>query len=383
MSGPPPHPPPNLSVFQPVGQKRLTNIAVVRYKKGGKRFEVACYPNKVSDWRNGVEKDLDEVLQTESVFLNVSKGIHAPKDELERVFGTSNTRAICLLLLEKGELQVSDKERKGDFDARFKDVVSILVEKCINPQTGRPYTYSLLERALHEIHFAPDITKPAKVQAFQALEKLREVMSIARAQMRLRVRVPEATEADCRELLTSLHATLESADLDESSFVTQLLLEPGHYRALDAGIQSMSRGKGRVEVMAVAVQDGVGGGEPTTSQSSNPSSFAVAPETAMTPVRTEARVSRPVFDPRGRDGGVDLGGDVIHPRCSVGSLPESLGSRRERFLELDDLQPGWEVEVRVKAGSDLGDAVFFSPEGVFCRSFAEARRKALAWAKKH
>jgi len=36
------------------GQKRLTNVAVVRYKKKGKRFEVACYKNKVLNWRNGV-----------------------------------------------------------------------------------------------------------------------------------------------------------------------------------------------------------------------------------------------------------------------------------------------------------------------------------------
>lgn len=36
------------------GQKRLTNIAVVRLKKSGKRFEVACYRNKVSDWRAGM-----------------------------------------------------------------------------------------------------------------------------------------------------------------------------------------------------------------------------------------------------------------------------------------------------------------------------------------
>jgi ribosome maturation protein SDO1 len=36
------------------GQKRLTNIAVVRMKKFGKRFEIACYKNKVINWRNGV-----------------------------------------------------------------------------------------------------------------------------------------------------------------------------------------------------------------------------------------------------------------------------------------------------------------------------------------
>jgi len=36
------------------GQKRLTNIAVVKLKKNGKRFEVACYRNKVADWRAGM-----------------------------------------------------------------------------------------------------------------------------------------------------------------------------------------------------------------------------------------------------------------------------------------------------------------------------------------
>lgn len=36
------------------GQKRLTNVALVKYKKKGKKFEIACYKNKVLNWRNGV-----------------------------------------------------------------------------------------------------------------------------------------------------------------------------------------------------------------------------------------------------------------------------------------------------------------------------------------
>lgn len=41
----------DMSFKQPVTQVRLTNIAVVRYKYKGKRFEIACFPNKVLDWR--------------------------------------------------------------------------------------------------------------------------------------------------------------------------------------------------------------------------------------------------------------------------------------------------------------------------------------------
>jgi ribosome maturation protein SDO1 len=88
------------------GQKRLTNVAVVRLKRLGKRFEIACYKNKVYDWRQGTETDPDEVLQTLDVFTNVRKGQFAKNDDLVAAFGTSDKATICMEILAKGDLQV-------------------------------------------------------------------------------------------------------------------------------------------------------------------------------------------------------------------------------------------------------------------------------------
>lgn len=44
--------------------------------------------------------------------------------------------------------QVGEEERKMQFDNLFKDVAGVLVDKCVNPETGRPYTLALIERAL-------------------------------------------------------------------------------------------------------------------------------------------------------------------------------------------------------------------------------------------
>lgn len=41
------------------------------------------------------EKDLDEVLQTHSVFVNVSKGQVAKKEDLTKAFGTEDLTEIC------------------------------------------------------------------------------------------------------------------------------------------------------------------------------------------------------------------------------------------------------------------------------------------------
>jgi len=68
----------------PVGIKKLTNVAVVRYKTHGIRFEIACYKNTVVSFRAGAEKDVDNVLQTTAIYLNVSKGIVAKEADLKK-----------------------------------------------------------------------------------------------------------------------------------------------------------------------------------------------------------------------------------------------------------------------------------------------------------
>ena len=40
----------------PTNQKLLTNVAVVRMKKAGKRFEIACYKNKVRMFMHELQK---------------------------------------------------------------------------------------------------------------------------------------------------------------------------------------------------------------------------------------------------------------------------------------------------------------------------------------
>nr|KAF6490899.1 SBDS ribosome maturation factor [Molossus molossus] len=108
-----------MSIFTPTNQIRLTNVAVVRMKRAGKRFEIACYKNKVIGWRSGVEKDLDEVLQTHSVFVNVSKGQVAKKEDLISAFGTDDQTEICkqVCLIDPGCFREIDeliqKETKG------------------------------------------------------------------------------------------------------------------------------------------------------------------------------------------------------------------------------------------------------------------------------
>ena len=146
-----------MRVSQPVGQKRHTNIAVVsvRKKVDGKeyKFEIACYPNKVLNQREGLETDLSQVLQTETVFTNVSRGDVATNEDLITVFETTNHLKVCKQIIKEGHLQVSNKEREYMAESKTHDVLNLVSQMTMDAKTGYPLTVTQINAALDDIHY--------------------------------------------------------------------------------------------------------------------------------------------------------------------------------------------------------------------------------------
>eukprot|EP00286_Rhodomonas_abbreviata_P012008 CAMPEP_0181327982 /NCGR_PEP_ID=MMETSP1101-20121128/22432_1 /TAXON_ID=46948 /ORGANISM="Rhodomonas abbreviata, Strain Caron Lab Isolate" /LENGTH=136 /DNA_ID=CAMNT_0023436759 /DNA_START=56 /DNA_END=462 /DNA_ORIENTATION=+ len=136
-----------MSLKQPMGQKVLTNVSVVRLKKANTKFEIAAYPNMVSAWRNGVEKDIDSVLQMDRVYKDVERGEYASSKDLKKAFGTTEQAEVCKEILSKGEIQLSEKERAAQADSLLKEICTWIADKCVNTHSKRPVTIGIVERA--------------------------------------------------------------------------------------------------------------------------------------------------------------------------------------------------------------------------------------------
>ncbi|CAH1119138.1 unnamed protein product [Phaedon cochleariae] len=238
-------------IFTPTNQIRLTNVAVVRIKKAGKRFEIACYRNKVVSWRNQVEKDIDEVLQTHSVFTNVSKGQVAKKEDLIKAFGKDDHTEICKEILAKGELQVSDKERHSQTEQLFKDIATTVADKCLNPEIKRPYPVTIIEKAMKDVHYSVKPNQSAKQQALQVIKLLKESIPIERAKMRLKVNFKGKASKKIKEKLTKIESVeIEKEDREDDEITLVFLVDPGYFKEIDSMVQSESKGNAFLEVMS-------------------------------------------------------------------------------------------------------------------------------------
>lgn len=66
--------------------------------------------------------------------------------------------------MDKGELQIAGKERESQYSSQFRDIATIVMQKTINSETQRPYTITMIERLMHDIHFAVDPSSTSKKQ---------------------------------------------------------------------------------------------------------------------------------------------------------------------------------------------------------------------------
>ena len=121
------------------------------------------------------------------MFSNVTRGELAKKDDLLKAFGTADQVEICKEILKKGELQVSEKERQANLDATFKEIATLVSEKCVHLETNRPFTVTTIEKAMRDCHFSIKPNKNVKSQALGVIKMLKEHLPIDKAQMRVKI----------------------------------------------------------------------------------------------------------------------------------------------------------------------------------------------------
>lgn len=182
-----------------------------------------------------------------------------------------------------------------------------------------------------------------------------------------------------------------------------LQVEPGVFRGLHQFMQDTTNRTGRIEVLSFAITAADAAGSEDFNTLPPAAAAATGPSSSST---TAADSQHGTVNGAGVSGRADVAGGsstagrqqhpsrpqravgaakeaaagstgrVLYPKGSIGGLPEEFATRKERFAELDQLQPGWHVELRSRG--DTVDAVFYAPDGGLVGTYATARRQALA-----
>ncbi len=197
-------------------------------------------------------------LQSERVFTNVSKGNFASSKDLQTAFQSTDQTKICQIILDKGQIQVSDMERNATLESTTKEIANFIATKCVHPVSNRPYTVNQIRDAMKkaEISVQPTSARSVKQQFLDCVRIIqkKKILEIQRAKMELAFVLPqmmgsrsrnggeddddEEMRVEMTELQESLVAQLQNeanAIIEEIIHLQRILflIDPSAYRVVD------------------------------------------------------------------------------------------------------------------------------------------------------
>eukprot|EP00915_Cephaloidophora_sp_WS-2016_P008580 GHVH01011820.1.p1 GENE.GHVH01011820.1~~GHVH01011820.1.p1 ORF type:complete len:365 (+),score=61.85 GHVH01011820.1:47-1141(+) len=230
----------------PVGQKRLTNVAQVKFKAGKQTFTLACYRNKVVAWRLGQEHNIDEVLQIDDIFTNVNRGEVANEGDLQKAFKGETKEGRIRMILDHGVLQVTDEEREVLDAETFKKVAQFVADRVLESTTGSRMSLEAIEEELKLLGFAVKWTMDYKRQGLKAIQLLEAPRDGAAHVVRSWYKVQVTfTDSTAQELINNKQnpVTMKLEDLQGHSRVAHVVADdskltfvvhPGDYGCLSS-----------------------------------------------------------------------------------------------------------------------------------------------------
>ena len=180
------------------------NYQVVRYKRGGKKYEIPCTQGKVKEWREKKETKLENVVQGKQVYTHLGKGERPSEAELAEAFGTNNMDAILAIILEKGDLQLNAEDRKELVEQKRRAIVTHLHKHYINPKTQLPHPVVRIDGALDELKYHVDPDVPVERQVLNIVRDLPSILPIRKALLCGQLSIPTAHVAAAHGLFIFL-----------------------------------------------------------------------------------------------------------------------------------------------------------------------------------
>ncbi|OAG31554.1 ribosome maturation protein SDO1 [Nematocida displodere] len=154
-------------VFAPE-TKKMDNVTVLTYKGKSKTYEIAAIPNKLYEYKRNRSLSVDAVVQSRSIFSDLSRGELAKREDLEKEFGESREEAIRKIL-DKG-VKKRDKAAREYEQENLRKAVKEGVLKRLRTGTGQKLTPEQAEELFKLAQYAPS-TKPAKAQVSDLAKK--------------------------------------------------------------------------------------------------------------------------------------------------------------------------------------------------------------------
>ncbi len=169
--------------------KEQSKFTTVRLTLGGEHFEILVNPDSALSYKQGRNVEPSQVIAVDEVYADSNKGLRASSDKLKLHFGTDDHAKAALEVLKRGELNLTQEQRKRLTDEKRKAVVAMISKNFVDPKTSLPHPPLRIEQAMQDARVSIDPFRDVNEQMKLVIEELRVILPLKSERVKLQVKV--------------------------------------------------------------------------------------------------------------------------------------------------------------------------------------------------
>ena len=222
---------------------------IARLSKDKVHFEILVKPNKALDYRNGKILGIREVLVTDQIFTDANKGKKASEEQMRIAFETIDSRQIADIILKKGTLQLTTKQRRKMIDNKRKQIVDFISRQAVDPKTSLPHPPLRIESAMDQIRYPIDPYKSLEEQAKDIIKLLRPILPLKIEQISLSVTIPVQYAAIAYGSIKNFGVIRKEEWRADGSWNGIIELSAGAYASFLNKLGNITKGTGETKII--------------------------------------------------------------------------------------------------------------------------------------
>src|SRR5712691_4331995 len=127
-----------------------SRYTTVRLVAEGEHFEILVNPDPALNFKLGKQIEPSQVIAVDEVFSDSTKGLRVGTEKLKKFLGTDDPGKAAVEVLRRGELQLTQEQRKKILEDKSRSIVVLISKNCVDPRTSLPHPPIRIEQAMQE-----------------------------------------------------------------------------------------------------------------------------------------------------------------------------------------------------------------------------------------
>lgn len=217
----------------------------------GEHFEAMVDPDLAWQLKSGKEVDFKELLVSEIIYKDASKGLKASEESVKKSFGTDDVKVVAAAIIKKGELQLTTEQRREMIENKRKQIVNFISRNCIDPKSGLPHPPQRIENAMANVRLSIDPFKPVEEQAQDVIKALRVELPLKVSQVVARLSVPASHAKRVYAAVSKMGVVSRSEWLADGSWRGEMVLPAGIQQSFVDRVNEITRGNCNVDIKRI------------------------------------------------------------------------------------------------------------------------------------